>query len=153
MTVVIRPVSQADIPALLRLVEEYWRFEDISGFDPARVTVELERLLAETTLGSAWIASAGRDAAGYLIAVYVFSLEHLGLTAEIDEFFVLPSFRGRETGSKLLRIAEEEFVRRRCTNVSLQLGRGNEKARMFYRQHGYGERAGYELLDKMLPRG
>lgn len=72
MTVVICPLTSNEIPALLRLVAEYWIFEDI--------------------------ARAGHDAAGYLLAVYVFSLEHLGLTAEIDEFFVLPSFRGREIG-------------------------------------------------------
>jgi GNAT superfamily N-acetyltransferase len=153
MNVVIRPTEINDIPELLRLVEEYWRFEDISGFDPAQVTIQLERLLADPALGGCWLASTGRDAAGYLLAVYVFSLEHLGLTAEIDEFFVLPSFRGRDLGSRLLKIAEEEFVRRRCTNVSLQLGRGNDNARTFYRQHGYGDRAGYHLLDKMLPRG
>ena len=153
MTIVIRPIGNMDIPALLRLIEEYWRFEDIAGFDPARVALELERLLVDAALGNAWIASNGRDAVGYLLAVYVFSLEHLGLTAEIDEFFVLPSQRGHDIGSKLLKIAEEEFVRRRCTNVSLQLGRGNEKARTFYRKHGYAERAGYELLDKMLPHG
>ncbi len=153
MTVDIRPIGNTDIPALLRLIEEYWRFEDISDFDRDRVAIELGRLLADPALGNGWIASTGRDAAGYLLAVYVFSLEHLGLTAEIDEFFVLPSYRGRELGSKLLKVAEEEFVRRRCTNVSLQLGRGNEKARTFYRQHGYAERAGYELLDKILPRG
>ncbi len=152
MTIDIHPIESRDIPSLLRLVEEYWRFEDISDFDPARVTVELKRLLADPSLGSGWMASSGRDAAGYLLAVYVFSLEHLGLTAEIDEFFVLPSYRGREIGSRLLKMAEEEFVRRRCTNVSLQLGRGNEKARIFYRQHGYDERSGFELLDKMLPR-
>ncbi len=152
MNVVIRPAGSPDIQALLRLVEEYWIFEDIAGFDPARVTPELERLLAEPALGSAWIASAGHDGVGYLIAVYVFSLEHLGLTAEIDELFVLPSFRGREIGSKLLQIAEAEFIRRKCTNVSLQLGRGNERARAFYREHGYGERSGYELVDKMLPQ-
>ena len=151
MTVVIRPIGNMDIPELLRLIEEYWRFEDIAGFDPARVALELERLLVDASLGNAWIASNGRDAVGYLLAVYVFSLEHLGLTAEIDEFFVLPSQRGHDIGSKLLKIAEVEFVRRRCTNVSLQLGRGNEKARTFYRKHGYAERAGYELLDKMLP--
>jgi hypothetical protein len=40
-----------------------------------------------------------------------------------------------------------------CTNVSLQLGRGNDAAREFYRQHGYSDRAGFELLDKMLPPG
>lgn len=151
MNTVIRPMTAADIPALLRLVEEYWIFEDIAGFDTARVATELERILADPTLASGWIARAGHDAAGYLLAVYVFSLEHLGLTAEIDEFFVLPSFRGREIGSKMLEIAEAEFVRRKCTNVSLQLGRANDRARAFYREHGYGERAGFELLDKMLP--
>jgi ribosomal protein S18 acetylase RimI-like enzyme len=153
MNIVIRPMTASDIPALLLLVEEYWIFEDIAGFDPARITAEFGRLLVDPVLGSAWIARAGHDAAGYLLAVYVFSLEHLGLTAEIDEFFVLPSFRGRDIGSELLRIAEAEFVRRQCTNVSLQLGRENELARAFYREHGYGERAGFELLDKMLPRG
>lgn len=153
MSTVIRPLTPSDVPALLRLVEEYWIFEDIAGFDPARITAELERLLADPTLGSGWIARAGHDAAGYLLAVYVFSLEHLGLTAEIDEFFVLPSFRGRDIGSELLKIAEAEFVRRRCTHVSLQIGRENDRARAFYREHGYAERAGFELLDKMLTRG
>ena len=56
-----------------------------------------------------------------------------------------------EEGDGLLRLAEAEFVRRSCTNVSLQLGRGNDGARGFYRRHGYTERAGFELLDKMLP--
>jgi ribosomal protein S18 acetylase RimI-like enzyme len=153
LNAIIRPMAKGDIPALLRLVEEYWIFEDIAGFDAARVTKELERLLADPALGSGWVAWAGHDPAGYLLAVYVFSLEHLGLTAEIDEFFVLPSFRGREIGSELLGAAEAEFIRRNCTNVSLQLGHGNDSARAFYREHGYGERAGFELLDKMLPRG
>jgi ribosomal protein S18 acetylase RimI-like enzyme len=145
-------MAKDDIPALLRLVEEYWNFEDIAGYDPASVTKELERLLGDPALGSGWIAWSGQDAAAYLLAVYVFSLEHLGLTAEIDEFFVLPSFRGREIRSELLQVAEAEFICRKCTNVSLQLGQQNDRARAFYRANGYGERAGFELLDKMLPR-
>ena len=44
-------------------------------------------------------------------------------------------------------------MRRGCTNVALQLGKGNDGARVFYRAHGYNERAGFELLDKMLPGG
>jgi ribosomal protein S18 acetylase RimI-like enzyme len=153
MSAEIRPVAAADIPALVPLVEQYWIFEDIAGFDAARVGREIGAMLADPRLGSAWIARAKGQAVGYLLAVYVFSLEHLGLTAEIDEFFVLPSARGRKVGEELLRLAEAEFVRRKCTNVSLQLGRGNERARAFYRRQGYGERAGFELLDKMLPRG
>lgn len=147
----LRAVTLADIPLLLPLIEQYWIFEDITGFDGTRVQQELERVLADSRLASGWIAFAGGRAAGYLLAVYVFSLEHLGLTAEIDEFFVLPSARGHGLGDALLRLAEQEFVRRRCGNVSLQLGRGNDKARAFYRRHGYADRAGFELLDKMLP--
>jgi GNAT superfamily N-acetyltransferase len=48
--------------------------------------------------------------------VYVFSLEHLGLMAEIDEFFVLSSQRGRGIGAELLKAAESE-----CTVVSSRL--------------------------------
>jgi len=153
MSAQIRPVAAADIPVLVPLVEQYWIFEDIEGFDAARVGREIGTLLADPRLGSGWIARVKGQAVGYLLAVYVFSLEHLGLTAEIDEFFVLPSARGKKVGEELLRLAEAEFVRRDCTNVSLQLARGNERARAFYRRHGYGERAGFELLDKMLPRG
>jgi ribosomal protein S18 acetylase RimI-like enzyme len=163
-------MSAADIPAVLPLVEQYWIFEDIAGYEPSRVRNELERLCADPRLGAGWIAEGrqengshsikrgqspfsfgkGDSSLGYLLAVYVFSLEHLGLTAEIDEFYVLPSARGQGAGRALLQAAEAEFVRMKCTNVSLQLGRGNDAAREYYRRRGYSERAGYELLDKML---
>jgi len=150
MNAAVRPATAGDAATLLPLVEEYWRFEDIAGFDRVRVGRELQRACADPALAGAWIATLRGQAAGYLLAVYVFSLEHLGLTAEIDEFFVLASARGQGLGDALLRAAETEFKRRGCTNVSLQLGRGNDAARAFYRRHGYGERAGFELLDKML---
>jgi len=151
MRAAIRAVTAADISALLPLVEQYWIYEDITHFDATRVAKELERMCKDASLASGWIAESRGQPVGYLLAVYVFSLEHLGLTAEIDEFFVLPSGRGKGIGGELIRLAEAEFLRRGCTNVSLQLGRGNDRARVFYRAHGYGERAGYELLDKMLP--
>lgn len=150
MNVEIRAAAASDIPALLPLVEQYWLFEDIAGFDPARVGRELGRAVDDPKLASGWIAFVRGEPVGYLLAVYVFSLEHLGLTAEIDEFFVLPSARGKGAGESLLQAAEAEFVRRGCTNVSLQLGRGNDGARDFYRRRGYGERSAFELLDKML---
>lgn len=146
----VRRARAKDTSALLPLVAAYWDFEAIAGFEAQRVTPHLERLLSEPNLGAGWIALAEGTAVGYLLAVYVFSLEHMGLTAEIDEFFVIPPERGGRVGSELLRNAEIEFARVGCTNVSLQLSRGNDAARRFYRRHGYTERSGYELLDKML---
>jgi GNAT superfamily N-acetyltransferase len=146
----MRPASPQDIVQLLPLVEQYWRFEAIEGFDAARISALLERVMNDSSLGHVWLATAGSLPAGYLLAVYVFSLEHQGLTAEIDEFFVLPAFRGTGLGRGLLRMAEEQFRERGCTSVALQIGRDNEAARAFYRSQGYADRAGFELVDKML---
>jgi GNAT superfamily N-acetyltransferase len=54
-------------------------------------------------MAGGWIAMAADRPVGYLLAVYVFSLEHLGLTAEIDEFYVLPEQRGGGVGAALRR--------------------------------------------------
>lgn len=149
----IRPATVSDVPTLLPLIAEYWGFEGIPGFEPECVAAQLERLLSEPSLGAAWIATVDGVAAGYLLAVYVFSLEHLGVTAEIDEFFVLRSQRSSGVGAGLLAAAEAEFLRTGCTNVALQLSRDNDAARAFYHRHGYTERSSYELLDKMLHDG
>ena len=85
--------------------------------------------------------------------MYVFSLEHLGLTAEVDEFFVQPQVRAMGIGGKLLQAAEAAFVIAGCTSAALQLARSNDSGRAFYLRHGYLPRAGYELLDKILAAG
>ena len=145
-----RPATPSDIPGILPLVHQYWLFEGIDGFDAEVVGAQFRRVLSDSQLGACWVALDDGKIAGYLLAVYVFSLEHLGLTAEIDEFFVLPAQRGIGAGAALLAAAETECRRVGCTNVSLQLSRNNNSARQFYHRHGYSERSAYELLDKTL---
>jgi GNAT superfamily N-acetyltransferase len=146
----IQPAVATDIETLLPLVEQYWRFENIEGFDAGRMRALLLRVLEDPNLGRAWLATVYGEPAGYLLAVYVFSLEHQGLTAEIDEFFVAPPHRGLGVGNQMLDVAEAQFRIQGCTNVSLQLGRSNEAARKFYQRHGFDGRAGYELVSKNL---
>lgn len=98
------------------------------------------------------MALSGGRPVGYLLGVYVFSLENRGMTAEIDELFVEEPHRRAGAGGRLLRAAEAAFRRAGCRGASLQLGRGNRAARAFYRRHGYRERTKYELLDRPLPR-
>lgn len=147
----VRATTVDDVPALISLVQDYWQFEAIPGFEKARVEPALRLQLADAKMAGAWVALADSVPIGYLLAVYVFSLEHLGLTAEIDEFYVLPEHRHSGVGTALLKSAEATFAVAGCTNVSLQLGRGNDAARAFYRRHGYRERDGYDLLDKSVP--
>ena len=146
----VHPAAPTDVEVLLPLVEQYWRFEAIGGFDPTRMRKLLTRVLEDGNLGRAWVATVYGEPAGYLLAVYVFSLEYQGLTAEIDEFFVLPAHRGLGLGHQMMAIAEAQFRLEGCTNVSLQLGRSNDAARKFYRSNGFEDRAGFELVSKKL---
>jgi len=146
----IRSATRADVPVLVTLVEQYWKFEAIEGFDAARITMLFDRVAAQPSLGQAWIATVDGTPAGYLFAVFVFSLEYQGLTAEIDELYVMPQYRGLGLGTKLLANAEDAFRQGGCTVAFLQIGRDNDDARTFYRRHGYADRAGFELVDKKL---
>jgi GNAT superfamily N-acetyltransferase len=146
----VRAAEPAGVQALIPLVVQYWHFEGIPGFDADRLSPLLERILSQSNLGAIWVAEANGGLVGYLIAVYVFSLEQKGLMAEIDEFFVAPAARSGGVGAALLDAAEGDLSRRGCVCLQLQLGKDNSRARAFYRRHGYTGRDGYELLDKRL---
>ncbi len=146
----VRPAAPNDIPPLLALVRRYWEFEGIEGFAALRIELVLQRLLAEPRLGAIWVAESDGRLVGYLIAVLVLSVEHRGLMAEIDEFFVLPEARSRGVGRQLLAAAETALAARGCVRLQLQLRVANSEARAFYEHRGYTARAGYELLDKPL---
>ncbi len=149
-TVSVRSASTRDVAAIAPLVREYWAFEGIDGFDAGQVSGLLERVLRDERLGRIWVAERAGHLAGYLVAMFVFSLEQRGLIAEIDEFFVVPAARCAGTGSALLLQAEADLRRTGCVCLQLQLGRENAAARRFYRRQGYAERDGFELLDKRL---
>jgi GNAT superfamily N-acetyltransferase len=146
----IRAAEPADLPRLVELVGQYWQFEAIRGLDAAELSALLQRVLSQSNLGAIWVAAVGDQLVGYLLAVYVFSLEQQGLMAEIDEFFVAPAARAVGVGAALLAAAEAGLAQRGCVCLQLQLGKENSRARAFYRRRGYGERDGYELYDKRL---
>ncbi len=146
----IRFASTEDVAAIAALVERYWEFESIEGFDPLRVATLLAQLVSEPQCGACWVAEANGRLCGYLLAVFVFSLEHGGLMAEIDEVFVCDEFRSAGLGSLLVTRAERDLAERGMLRLQLQLGVHNEGARRFYERHGFRRRAGYELFDKAL---
>lgn len=145
-----RSATAADGAGIALLVERYWSFEHIGGFDRGRVTVLLEDFLSHPDLGSCWVVERQQQLCGYLLAVFTFSLEHGGRMAELDELFVTPELRSAGVGSLLMAAAERDMAQRGVVRIQLQLGTDNRRGRLFYERQGYRSRAGYELLDKPL---
>ncbi|MEZ5658366.1 MAG: GNAT family N-acetyltransferase [Burkholderiaceae bacterium] len=127
-----------DIEQLAPLVRAYWQFDEIPAPRGTVISDTLTQWLARDEHCACWMAGVDGEPVGYLLAVFVFSLEHLGLTAEIDECYVLPGHRRRGLGASLIRLAEQGFRERGCTNSSLQVARLNEQGKRFYRRLGYG---------------
>src|ERR1700722_1637605 len=146
----IRLAATADISRVASLAQRYWEFESIDGFDRLRIEMLLGNLFSAPERGACWVAEAGGQLCGYLLAVFMFSLEHGGLMAEIDELFVSQEARSAGVGALLVTQAERDLAQRGLVRLQLQLGVGNERARLFYERHGFRRRAGYELLDKPL---
>jgi GNAT superfamily N-acetyltransferase len=146
----IRLATPADVADLTTMVARYWEFESIAGFDRPRITRLLTGLISQPERGACWVAEADGALCGYLLAVFMFSLEHGGMMAEIDELFVSSEMRSAGVGAQLLAQAERDMAARGLLRLQLQLGTGNHRARRFYERHAFVRRAGYELLDKAL---
>jgi GNAT superfamily N-acetyltransferase len=146
----VRPAALTDVPALTELVRAYWSFERIPDFDAPRVAGLLQSFLMDPKAGCCFVAALDTRAVGYLLASYVFSLEHGGTMAEIDEFFVVEDQRGNRTGTRLLDAAATAMKNAGLVRLQLQLGERNTSGRDFYLRHGFRRREGYRLWDRSL---
>jgi len=146
----IRRAVPADCADIAVLIQQYWAFENIEGFNQDRIVVLLQKFVARPEQGCCWVAGSKGVPRGYLLATFLFSLEFGGTMAEIDELFVLPEFRADGLGSRLVEKAVTQMQRSGLVHVQLQLGARNLRAREFYRRQGFTSRCGYELLGRQL---
>ena len=146
----IRRAASNDAAAIAVLAGGYWAFEALEGFDASRTERLLAAALEHPDQVLCWLAEADSTPVGYLLVVLVFSLEHGGTMAEVDEFFVAASHRGSGAGAALLAAVEAELRRVGAKRLQLQLGIGNVRGRSFYERAGFARRSDFELWDKPL---
>lgn len=88
-----------------------------------------------------WVADlAGSGLIGQLFVQLVSSDRRLAdgkRRAYLYSFRVRPEYRGAGVGSRLLKVAEGDLIRRGCRLVTLNVARDNPDAQRFYERHGY----------------
>ena len=92
--------------------------------------------------GAVLLAREADAAVGVAVMSYVWSLEHGGLSAWLDELFVLPEFRNAGLGRALLDHAMTIARDHGCIGFDLEVARGHERADHLY------ERAEFHRLDR-----
>jgi ribosomal protein S18 acetylase RimI-like enzyme len=141
----IRLAASDDLPVLVGLMRGYYR-DDGLQFDENAARAAMQRLLAEPQWGRVWLAFEEQHAIGYMALCIGFSLELGGNDAFIDEVFVLPEFRGRGWGRRLLEAAGRAARELNVRAIHLEVDRHNESAQRLYRSLGYGMRDRYILM-------
>jgi diamine N-acetyltransferase len=141
----IRAAVLSDARQLLPLMEAYWRHDGIAGYESARLRRQLHDFLSTPAYGRGWLATVSGGAIGYLLCTLVYSFEHGGLMAEIDELFVDPEHRRHGIGQALLARARTELAAHGCGALQLQVADGNTQSQSFYSRLGFKEKSGNRL--------
>jgi GNAT superfamily N-acetyltransferase len=125
-----------DRDALLALLER--QFEEIEiPLGPGTLAAGIDGALADRRRGSFLI---GRRSGATVAVAYLnfqWSLEHGGLSAWLEELFVLPEHRGTGVGGQMLAAACAHAAERGCAAVDLEVEEAHPRAARLYERAGF----------------
>lgn len=141
----IEPLSRDGLPTLLALIRELAEYERLGNEVSATEQDLRESLFGERSVAEALLAHAGNEAVGMAVYFHNYStfLGRHGLY--LEDLFVLPQWRGRGLGRKLLARVARIAVERGCGRLEWSVLDWNEPALRFYQ--GIGARA----MEQWLP--
>lgn len=145
-----RLATEADADVLLGMMREYYAY-DGHAYDEARARIALLDFLREPTFGRTWLICDPDTPVGYMVLTFGYSLEYLGRDAFIDEFFLLPTHRGRGWGRAALNFVEDAARAVGVRAIHLEVVRANTTAKEVYLRSGYIDHE-HSLMSKWIER-
>ena len=135
----IQTAQPSDLAPILQLLHTQLQEHDIVLTDQAlqRAT---QGLIEDHKLGRILTARLDRELVGVAVISFLWTLEHGGPAAWLDEVYVEPSRRGEGIGRKLVEAAMQVARDSGCIALDLEVDAGHEAAerlyeRMEFRRH------------------
>lgn len=150
MQVQLRRAKLQQLELIEPLVAAYHAFENIDSHAAERSSA-LTQLLGEDRLGGLWLVEVDGKLAGYIALCRGFSIEFNGFDAFVDEFFLLPDFRGRGIGKQVLGDIVSCARDLDIKALHLEVARDNQPARKLYGRVGFEAREKYLLMSLQVP--
>ncbi|MBI2949894.1 MAG: GNAT family N-acetyltransferase [Verrucomicrobia bacterium] len=132
----MRRASIADVEQLVTMMVEFYS-ESPYTLNPQRAVDAFTALLADERLGHVWFIQANSRDVGCVVVTLCYSMEHGGLTAIVDDFFVRPTFRGLGLGKAALAEIRDFCASQGVRALHVETGRDNPAALAVYRRAGF----------------
>ena len=126
----------ADLPIMAGLLVQQMTEHSLPA-EPSAIRQALEEVVRNPTLGFLLAAYVAEGPVGVAYVSLVWSLEHGGRAAWLEELYVTPEHRDRGVGRSLLRAAMARARELGCRAVDLEVDEGHRRAENLYRREGF----------------
>jgi GNAT superfamily N-acetyltransferase len=132
----IEPATERDVPVILNLIKGLAEYEKLSHEVVATETSLRESLFGSRRVAEVILGYAGTEAVGFAVFFHNYStfLGRPGIY--LEDLFVLPQWRRRGLGTRLLTYVAREAVARNCGRLEWSVLDWNQSAIDFYKKLG-----------------
>jgi GNAT superfamily N-acetyltransferase len=102
-----------------------------------KIAATVSQLIREPRLGFVMLARVDGAVVGVAYVSHQWTLEYGGLTAWLEELYVIPEWRNRGVGRRLLRGVIEHATRIGCAAVDLEVEREHRRSEHLYERMGF----------------
>ncbi len=132
----IAPATEQDIATILRMIRGIAEYERLSGEVAATEERLRQSLFGPKPAAEVVIAYAGAEPVGFAVFFPSYSTFLAQPGIYLEDIFVLPEWRGRGAGRRLLAHVARLAVDRGCGRLDWLVLDWNEDAMAFYRHFG-----------------
>lgn len=130
------PMQAQHLDEIYSLMAVFYEEEGYS-FNKERSSKALEHLLANPSLGHAWVFLVNGTVAGYMIMTYGYSIEFGGYTVLLDELYVRKGMRSQGIGTAALQFLFNKCDELGIRSIDLEVEKSNTKAHEFYLRNNF----------------
>jgi GNAT superfamily N-acetyltransferase len=141
--------NESSMPELLGMMGEFYLIDGYP-FDIEKTRANLHTFLNTAQMGRIWTLWLDGKAVGYAILTFLFSFEHGGKMAFLDEFYVREPYRQLGIGQSTLRFLENEAYQMGIKRVQLELEKHNSLAKALYQRQGFADSGRYLFTKKIM---
>jgi len=134
--VTIGLASEADREALLQLMEAQME-EHAIAIDAAALGRAIDGVFADPERGRFLVARLAGEPVGVAYLSYLWTLEHGGKSAWLDELYVVPARRELGIGTQLLGAVYGQATLDGCAAVDLEVEASHARAGRLYAREGF----------------